>query len=136
MVLAPPPHFKPMADPMYKWDHELFWKHSTRLARNHLAYYCGDKNFKVEYKIVKERVKRLLIITIRVRIYNMKFRVSLWNWTSVEYPESIWNLNSYSHMQPAFLRRRNTKFRVVHFNYLQPLYPFVNYSIFNRYIYV
>ena len=20
-----------------------------------------------------------------------------WNWTSVEYPETIWNLNSYSH---------------------------------------
>ena len=24
-------------------------------------------------------------------------RVPFWNWTSVEYPETIWNLNSYSH---------------------------------------
>ena len=35
-------------------------------------------------------------ISIRVWENNTNFRVPLWNWTSVEYLETIWNLNSLS----------------------------------------
>ena len=33
-------------------------------------------------------------VNCKARIFS---RVPLWNWTSIEYPETIWNLNSYSH---------------------------------------
>ena len=41
-----------------------------------------------------------LVITVKqFKVHSVKHEISCsaLNWTSVEYPETIWNLNSYSH---------------------------------------
>ena len=51
--------------------------------------------------------KTIINIKLRVWVNNTNFRVPLWNWTSVEYQENIWNLNSYIATMQKILSRKN-----------------------------